>query len=81
MSIHVRSGDPRGGRENLNTAIHATVAYIGMDRDGQPMTARTFTPRTEEDIRLAEHANILRELRGEYTPKPLIVAPHHQHVD
>lgn len=81
MSIHVRSGDPRGGRGNLNTAIHATVAYIGLDRDGQPLTARTFTPQTEEDIRLAEHANILRELRGEYSPKPLIVAPHYQHVD
>jgi len=62
-------------------AIHATVAYIALDRDGQPLTARTFTPQTEEDIRLAEHANILRELRGEYSPKPLIVAPHYQHVD
>ena len=81
MSIHVRAGDPRGGRDNLNTAIHATVAYIALDRDGQPLTARTFTPQTEEDIRLAEHANILRELRGEYSPKPLIVAPHYQHVD
>ena len=81
MSIHVRAGDPRGGRDNLKTAIHATVAYIALDRDGQPLTARTFTPQTEEDIRLAEHANILRELRGEYSPKPLIVAPHYQHVD
>ncbi|MGV0330846.1 hypothetical protein [Corynebacterium macginleyi] len=57
------------------------MAYIGLDRDGQPLTARTFTPRTEEDLRLAEHTNILRELRGEYSLKPLIVAPHHLHVD
>ena len=29
MSVHVRSGEARGGRENLSTAIHATVAYLG----------------------------------------------------
>lgn len=72
MSIHVRSGSPRGGRENLATAIHATVTYLGVDIDGNPLPARQFTPRTEEDIRLAEHATTLRELRAEYTPVPLI---------
>ncbi len=30
MSIHVRSGNPRGGRQNLETAIHATVSYMAM---------------------------------------------------
>lgn len=81
MSIHVRAGNPRGGRNNLETAIHATVAYMAIDRDFQPQAARQFTPVTEEDKRLAEHANILRELRGKYSPKPLIVAPNNQHID
>ncbi|MDO4631231.1 MAG: hotdog domain-containing protein [Corynebacterium sp.] len=72
MSIHVRSGAPRGGREELRTAIHATVSYIGVDIDGHPLPARQFEPKTPEDVRLAEHANILRELRAVYSPQPLI---------
>lgn len=81
MSIHVRSGNPRGGRQNLETAIHATVSYMAMDADWQPMAARQFTPKTAEDKALWEHAGVLRELRGKYTPKPLVVAPQHQHLD
>lgn len=72
MSIHVRSGNPKGGRDHLRTAIHATVTYIGIDLDGQPLPAPQFTPVTPEDIQLAEHANILRDLRAEYSPVPLI---------
>ena len=41
MSIHVRSGNPRGGREHLQTAIHATVAYIALDHDGQPQDSES----------------------------------------
>ena len=81
MSIHVRSGNPRGGREHLQTAIHATVAYIALDHDGQPQVVRPFNPHTEEDKRLAEHATVLRELRAKYSPKPLVVAPSNQHID
>ena len=81
MSIHVRSGNPRGGREHLQTAIHATVAYIALDHDGQPQVARPFHPHTEEDKRLAEHATLLRGLRAKYSPKPLVVAPSNQHID
>ena len=72
MSIHVRSGNPKGGRNHLRTAIHATVTYIGIDLDGQPLPAPQFTPVTPEDVKLAEHANILRDLRAEYSPIPLI---------
>lgn len=72
MSVHVRAGSPRGGRESLQTAIHATISYIAVDIDGHPLPARQFTPHTEEDLRLAAHATTLRELRAQYTPKPLI---------
>lgn len=81
LSVHVRSGAPAEGRANLKTAIHATVSYMAIDNDWQPLGARQFTPRTEEDIRLAEHAHILRGLRGKYSPQPLIVAPKVQHID
>ena len=80
-SIHVRAGDPKGGRDALQTAIHATVTYIGMDIDGHPLPARQFSPRTVEDQRLAQHANTLRELRAKYSPLPLISRSGYQQVD
>ncbi|MGP6174543.1 acyl-CoA thioesterase [Corynebacterium sp. A21] len=81
MSVHVRSGAPRGGREHLQTAIHATVSYIGIDIDGNSLPARQFVPHTDEDLQLAEHATLLRELRAEYTPRPLISPAAPGHVD
>ncbi len=81
MSIHVRSGSPRGGRQDLETAIHATVTYIAIDIDGNPLPARQFEPRTAEDVQLAEHATTLRELRAEYAPMPLIDPAPAGHVD
>lgn len=81
MSIHVRSGSPRGGREELSEAIHATVTYLAMDRDGEPMQARQFTPVTEEDLQLADHADVLRNLRGEYSPMPLVTQHTPNHID
>ncbi|MDO5076965.1 acyl-CoA thioesterase [Corynebacterium sp.] len=72
MSVHVRSGAPRGGRSALETAIHATISYIAVDIDGQPLPARQFTPRASEDVRLSDHAAKLRELRAKYAPIPLI---------
>ena len=70
--MHLRAGDPRGGRENLVDAIHATFTYIGIDIDGNPLPARTFTPVTEEDKRLWEHTQTLKDLRGQYEPEPLV---------
>lgn len=70
MSVHVRAGDPKSGK--LDTAIHATITYIGVDIDGNPLHARQFIPQKEEDIRLAEHATLLRSLRAQYHPLPLI---------
>lgn len=71
-SIFVRAGDPRGGRGNLQDAIHASVTYIGTDIDGEPLPARKFTPVTEEDQRLWEHTQTLKDLRAQYEPEPLV---------
>lgn len=71
-SVHVYAGDPREGRSGMKLAIHASSAYMGIDEDGNPLAARHFTPTTEEDKRLAEHAETLRNLRAEYSPHPLV---------
>ncbi|AKK11817.1 acyl-CoA thioesterase [Corynebacterium uterequi] len=81
MSVHVRSGNPRGGRDQLTTAIHATTTYIGVDDDGNALPARQFEPITPEDRQLSDHAQILRELRAEFSPRPLITPPAAQHLD
>lgn len=81
MSIHVRAGDAHRGRAELETAIHATVSYIAIDIDGNPLPAREFVPVTDEDKQLAEHANILRELRAEHSPRPLISPAAPGHID
>ncbi|AZA12816.1 acyl-CoA thioesterase [Corynebacterium choanae] len=72
VSVHVRSGKPTGGRENLRTAIHAAVTFVGIDIDGYPLPARQFIPQTAEDKRLHEHADTLRKLRAAYAPEPLV---------
>ncbi|SDL91938.1 Acyl-CoA hydrolase [Corynebacterium mycetoides] len=72
LVIQVRSGNPRGGRDSLSPAIHATFTYVGVDLDGQPLPARQFTPVTEEDKRLWEHTQTLKNLRQEYAPMPLV---------
>ncbi|MCZ9310282.1 acyl-CoA thioesterase [Corynebacterium uberis] len=81
MSIHVRAGDAHRGRAELETAIHASVTYLALDVDGQPLPARPFVPVTPEDQRLAEHATVLRELRAEYSPRPLITPRRAQYLD
>lgn len=80
MSVHVRSGAPQGGRENLREAIHATVSYMAMDSDANPLPARQFVAVTEEDKRLSDHAQTLRELRARFTPHPLITPSAAQHT-
>ena len=73
VSVHLRNGDPRNGEESLQVAMHASMAYIGLDIDGNPLNARPFTPVTEEDKRLEEHAQILRKLRETFQPLPLFL--------
>gem|GEM_PF-18039 len=72
VTTHVRSGDPRGGRESLETAIHATFTYVATGIDGEPLQARTFVPETEADKALWDHAEVLKGLREEFHPIPLV---------
>ena len=72
VSVHVYAGNPREGRSGMKLAIHASTTYMGIDTDGNPLAARQFIPTTEEDKRLAEHAETLRHLREEFHPRPLV---------
>lgn len=71
VTVHLRAGDPREGTGNLPVAIHASMTYVGVDMDGNPLNARKFTPESPEDRRLEQHAVTLRELRTKYSPEPL----------
>ena len=72
VSVHLRAGDPRKGKGELPVALHASFAYVAIDLDGQPLAARQFTPETDEDRALEEHAATLRTLRDEFAPRPLV---------
>lgn len=48
------------------------MTYIGIDIDGNPLAARKFTPVTDEDKRLWEHTQTLKDLRAQYEPEPLV---------
>ena len=72
VDTHVRSGDPKGGRENLKTAIHASFTYVATDLDGDPLLARQFVPETEGDKALWDHAEVLKAMREKYRPMPLV---------
>ena len=77
-SIHLRAGLPTEGAEGLQLRMHAYVTYIATNIDGQMLPARQFTPRTEDDKRLFEHQQVLRELRAQYMPLPLFERPTQQ---
>lgn len=79
-SILVRSGDPREGQENMSNAIHASVTYIAHDQDGNALPARQFVPVTKTDRALHEHAQVLRDLRAEFTPLPLVSSATPNHI-
>ncbi len=73
VMVHLKAGDPRQDLRELPVAMHASMTYVATDLDGNPLSARTWTPVTEEDRALEEHAATLRTLRKQYEPLPLVV--------
>jgi 4-hydroxybenzoyl-CoA thioesterase len=61
ISVHVRSGDPATGELDLTT--HSLIVFVPLDDEGNAIPARTWVPRSEEDIALRDHALELIELR------------------
>lgn len=61
MSVHVRSSDPRTGVGEL--AAHGLTTFVALGEDGRSKPVPQWTPVTDEDRRLDEHAQSLREFR------------------
>lgn len=72
MSVHVRSGDPRVGREGMQLALHSSMSFVALDDAGEALSVPAFRPVTDEDKSLWQHVEILRELRAKYAPLPLV---------
>ena len=61
VSVHVRSGSPTGAERRLTT--HCLIVFVALDDDGRAVPVKPFSPTTEEDVRLFEHAQHLMRLR------------------
>ena len=62
ISVHVRSGDPATGDLDLTT--HSLIVFVPLDSDGHAIPARPWTPVSDEDIALRDHAEALVEMRN-----------------
>lgn len=62
ISVHVRSGDPATGELDLTT--HSLIVFAPLDADGNAVAARPWTPVSEEDVALRDHALQLVTMRN-----------------
>jgi acyl-CoA hydrolase len=62
ISVHVRSGDP--ATDELDLTTHSLIVFVPLDADGNAVPARRWTPVSEEDVALRDHALTLVEMRN-----------------
>ncbi|GGN03869.1 acyl-CoA thioesterase [Terrabacter tumescens] len=62
ISVHVRSGDPATGELELTT--HSLIVFVPLDAHGNAVAARPWTPVSDEDVALRDHARLLVEMRN-----------------
>ena len=62
VSVHVRSGDPATGELALTT--HSLIVFVPLDDDGNAVPAKPWTPGSEEDVALRDHALALVQMRN-----------------
>jgi acyl-CoA hydrolase len=62
ISVHVRSGDPATGELELTT--HSLIVFVPLDAEGNAVAARPWTPVSDEDVALRDHARLLVEMRN-----------------
>ncbi|GAB2747696.1 acyl-CoA thioesterase [Terrabacter koreensis] len=62
VSVHVRSGDPATGELALTT--HSLIVFVPLDDDGNAVPAKPWTPVSEEDVALRDHALALVQMRN-----------------
>ena len=61
ISVHVRSGDP--AKRELDLTTHSLIVFVPLDADGNAVAARPWTPVSDEDVALRDHALSLVEMR------------------
>jgi 4-hydroxybenzoyl-CoA thioesterase len=62
ISVHVRSGDPATGELELTT--HSLIVFVPLDAEGNAVAAKPWTPVSDEDVALRDHALALVEMRN-----------------
>ncbi len=66
VSVHVASGDPKLPEMRLTT--HCLTIFVALDEQRRPVPVPQWKPVTEEDRRLAAHAQHLMQLRARLAP-------------
>lgn len=61
ISVHVRSGDPRGGE--LATTTHCTMVYVAVDAEGTKTPVKSWNPQLPGDQDLQDHAKKMIHIR------------------
>jgi 4-hydroxybenzoyl-CoA thioesterase len=62
ISVHVRSGDP--ATRELDLTTHSLIVFVPLDVDGHAVPAKRWTPVSDEDVALRDHALALVEMRN-----------------
>ena len=62
ISVHVRSGDPKEQERRLT--MHSLLVFVALGPDGRPVPVPDWTPVSDEDKALDQHARHLIELRS-----------------
>ena len=63
ISVHVRSGDP--ATDELALTTHSLIVFVPLDSDGTAIAARPWTPVSDEDVALRDHALQLVAMRNQ----------------
>lgn len=61
VCVHVKSIDPRSGEGAI--AAHALSMFVALDERGRSKVVRQWTPQSDEDRSLDQHARALLEIR------------------
>jgi acyl-CoA hydrolase len=66
VSVHVRSGDPKG--QELELTTHCLIVFVALDESRRPIPVARWKPNNAEDEDLDRHAEHLIELRNAVGP-------------
>ena len=62
FAVDVRARDPRQDADQARLCTHCVIVFVAVDGDGKPAAVPSWTPDSEEDLRLSEYALKVMEL-------------------